>query len=158
MRRKITAERTFKSCIMKKIISILIIATFLTSCFSKNHKLDKIAVSGLIQNEGGYPYATISYCLKEKVGYSTYIIDFDIVTKNNHRFHGQDEIIGGNDIEKQCFEFHTTSVFNGLVSRGDSAERYKEVAEIYKENIESMEFSIHEQNKSEVLDKVEIRY
>ena len=113
-------------------------------------------MSGLISNEGGYPFAIISFCLKDEVHYSTYYMEFSIVTLDGKIFTGQNEIIGSNDRQKKCFEFRTTSFYSGLVTRGSSPERYEEVAKIYKTNIKSMKLSIHEKKSDEILDEIEV--
>jgi hypothetical protein len=133
---------------------ILFTLLLLSGCFTKNHKLTNIQISELSSNTEGYKFTTVSYCLQEEVGYSNYWVDFKIVTKNNKTFEGEHTIYGGQQPEEKCFEFKTASFYIGLVGRNSTPDDYKELEEIYKGNIESIDLKIREERSEEVLDHI----
>lgn len=139
---------------MKKTLLLLATTLFLTGCLTKQHKFASVTISELVPNEGGYPHSILNICLMENVGYSTYNVDIVIVTSDGTNLDGQLTLYGGNDSNKKCFDFWTTSFLAN--ARFSKPEHYEKVAKVYKGNIKSISLKIHEQNSDEIIDQTEL--
>jgi hypothetical protein len=124
---------------MKNTIIILTTLLILTSCFQREHKVSELQIIGNspdINNQ-------IALCLEEGIGYSSYLLKFEITLKDGTKFNIENELISVLDKEKKCFELYLGASFTNRITTDEEVEQIKN---IYSGNVKAISIHIYDES------------
>jgi hypothetical protein len=128
---------------MKRLLTFIVLPLLvLTSCFQKEHVISELKIIGDSPDMNNQ----IQFCLEEEIGYSSYLIKFDITLNDGVNFKVQDIIHSTGHSEEKCFDKFLSTSFT---HRHTTDQEKEKILGIYSGNVKKIVVTIYDEHEKE---------